>query len=124
MRLLLDSHTLVWWDDGTLGERARSWIASAASDVYVSAVTAWELGIKEAKGQLELHEPLTRIVERAGFVPLAVTWDHARTAADLPHHHRDPWDRMLVAQAQTEGLSLVTSDRDIARYAVHTVPAR
>ncbi|HEY8583545.1 MAG TPA: type II toxin-antitoxin system VapC family toxin [Capillimicrobium sp.] len=124
MRLLLDSHAVVWWEQGTLGDRARAWLESAEAEVFVSAVTAWELGIKHAQGRLELGTPLREIVEVSGFNRLPVTWLHAEAAAALPRHHRDPWDRMLVAQAQTEGLSLVTSDRRLARYAVHTVPAR
>ena len=124
MRLLLDSHAVVWWEQGSLGDRTRAWLESSESEVFVSAVTAWELGIKRARGRLELGTSLRRIVDVAGFTRLPVTWLHAEAAAALPRHHGDPWDRMLVAQAQTEGLSLVTSDRHIARYAVHTVPAR
>lgn len=124
MRLLLDSHTVIWWLEGELSNRTRAWIESGESQVYVSVITPWELGAKQAKGKLRLHKPVADIVRDSAFETLPVRWDHAEAAARLPDHHGDPFDRMLVAQAQCEGLSLVTDDVDLARYQVHVVPAR
>jgi PIN domain nuclease of toxin-antitoxin system len=89
----------------------------------VSAVTPWELGAKAARGKLQMRAAVADIVRMSDFTPLAIRWDHAEAAARLPWHHRDPFDRMLVAQAQLEGLSIVSDDADLARYQVHVVPA-
>jgi PIN domain nuclease of toxin-antitoxin system len=125
MRLLLDSHPLIWFAEGRgLSERAREWIQSDESEVHVSVVSSWELGIKQARGKLRLDRSVAAIVDFYGFRRLPITWAHADLATHLPSHHGDPFDRMLVAQAQAEGLSIVTSDRRIAEYDVHTVPAR
>lgn len=123
MRLLLDSHALVWFAEGhSLSEPTRSWIESGESEVYVSVASSWELGIKQAKGKMRLTRPVSGIVEYFGFARLPITWAHAKVAEALPHIHGDPFDRMLVAQAQCEGLSLVTNDVHLGRYQVHVVP--
>jgi len=118
-RLLLDSHVFLWWrtDDRRLSPAARSAIGEA-SLVFVSAATAWEIGIKAALGRIELPESVEAGVRASGFDPLPITLAHAESAAGLPPHHADPFDRMLVAQCRGEGLTLVTHDRRIEPYGV------
>ena len=124
-RLLLDTHTLLWWliDDASLGARARELIAAPENFVYVSAASIWELSIKKALGKLEAPDDFVSIVEGEGFEPLPIDLFHAEQAGNLPGLHRDPFDRMLVAQAQAEGLSIVTRDRDIPAYGVRVINA-
>ena len=126
MRLLLDSHTLLWWwedDRPRLGPQAQALIADAANEVFVSAATIWELAIKRATGKLQTPADLEAAVRLSGFIELPVTFRHAERAGRLPLLHRDPFDRMLVAQAQAESLTLITGDASIARYAVPTLSA-
>ena len=117
--LLLDTHVFLWWraDDPRLQESARSAI-SDAHIVFVSAATAWEAAIKAALGRLKLPDTVQSGVEDSGFEKLAITFSHAEAAAALPPHHLDPFDRMLVAQAASEGLTLVTHDRQLEPYEV------
>lgn len=119
--LLLDTHVLLWWlaDDG-LSADARSLVAEAEVAV-VSAASVWEAGIKARLGKLRLDGPLAPFLEPNGFVPLAVTPQHADLAASLPLIHRDPFDRMLVAQARLEGLTIVTRDAMVQTYDVATI---
>jgi PIN domain nuclease of toxin-antitoxin system len=129
VRLLLDTHTLLWWLGASrrLGRTARALIASPDSTVWVSAATAWEIAIKTALGRLDLGEPpevcLPREIERGGFRPLPVGLAHALAVRALPPHHSDPFDRLLIAQAGLEGLTLVTADASIPRYGVPTIDA-
>lgn len=118
-RLLLDTHAFLWWRAGAgrLLPEARDAIASAAL-VFVSAASAWEAGIKAALGRLRIPAPFESGVVDSGFTPLPITFSHAAAAAALPPLHQDPFDRMLVAQAQVEGLVLVSHDRQLAAYAV------
>lgn len=118
MSLLLDSNTLVWWlsDPDRIGPRARSAITDDL--VSVSAATIWELGIKLAQRRLRMPEHPAVAVDANGFRALPITFAHASEAAALPLHHRDPFDRMLVAQARLEKLTLVTVDRDLGDYDV------
>jgi PIN domain nuclease of toxin-antitoxin system len=124
VRLLLDTHTLLWWlaDDSRLDARARKAIART-SHVAVSAVSAWEIAIKRAIGGLTAPDDLEAELARHEFAPLPITFAHALRIGELPKLHRDPFDRMLVAQAQVEDLVLVTRDREIARYDVATLAA-
>ena len=123
MRLLLDSHVLLWflWQSPLLGGRATVAIADPGNEVFVSAASIWELALKRAKVLLDAPENLSSVVEQAGFLPLPLTLFHAEQAAMLPMHHRDPFDRMLIAQAQAEGLVLVTRDSYIRRYGIRTM---
>lgn len=125
MRLLLDTHTFLWWlsDFRKIAESARQAIAGPGSEVFVSAVSGWEIGIKKAKGRLTAPDNLAAIVEEKRFEHLALTFEHAERATTLPPHHRDPFDRMLVAQAQAEALVLVTRDARIPLYEVSTIKA-
>jgi PIN domain nuclease of toxin-antitoxin system len=113
----LDTHVFLWWraDDRRLRRLARDAIADA-DIVFVSAATAWEAGIKAALGRLRFPETIERGVEDSGFEKLPITLAHAERAARLPKHHADPFDRMLIAQAEIEDLTLVTTDRTIAAY--------
>ena len=118
-KLLLDTHVFLWWraDDPHLKETAKVAIAEA-DVVFVSAATAWEAAIKAALGRLQLPDTVESGVEDSGFEKLPITFSHAEAAAVLPPHHYDPFDRMLVAQATAEGLTLVTHDRNLESYDV------
>ena len=120
MRLLLDAHIVLWWlaDDESLGPRARKEIEAPDNWVGVSAATVWEIEIKRALGKLEAPSDLVGELEANDLEPLSVSVQHAAAAAALPRHHDDPFDRMLVAQASAEGLTIVTSDDRIPRYGV------
>ncbi len=126
MRLLLDSNVLLWalGGDDRLGSEARARIADPASVVWVSAATVWELEIKRARGRLRLPADLAAAVRERGGRELAVSFEHGAEAARLPPHHRDPFDRMLVAQARAESLVLVTGDAELGRYDVRILSAR
>jgi PIN domain nuclease of toxin-antitoxin system len=119
VRLLLDTHTVIWWlaDDPTLAEETKTLIEEEP-DVYVSSATLWEISIKQAIGKLQEPPDLPRYVREADFRDLPITHDHAVAAGRLPPIHRDPFDRMLVAQARCEGLTVVTRDRHIREYEV------
>ncbi len=119
-RLLLDSHLLLWWDSdlSRLEARQREAIGDPDNDVFVSAVSAWELGIKQAAGRLVLAESIEALAARLGFAELPITMEHGRHAAALPMLHKDPFDRMLVAQAIVERMVLVTADAQLAVYPV------
>lgn len=125
MRLLLDTHVLLWWlaNDSALGEEAREGISAPGSSVYVSAASAWEISIKQALGKLDAPSDLVRQLGTHRFEPLPITVSHAYAAGALPRHHDDPFDRMLVAQAGAEGLTLVTRDPRIVLYGVSTLAA-
>ena len=124
-RLLLDTHAFLWWvsEVDRLAAGARAAIADTRNEVFVSAVTGWEIAVKKAKGKLTAPDNLAAMVDLKGFTHLPLTYHHAEQSAGLPMHHRDPFDRFLVAQAQAEGLILVTRDRNIPRYGVRTLAA-
>lgn len=119
MRLLLDTHVLLWWQNGDrrLRAEARQSIAIADS-VYVSAASLWEIAVKAQLGKLRASLDAVFDVAADGFRELPIRGAHARAAGELPPHHKDPFDRMLVAQAQVEGLALVTVDEVFRKYAV------
>jgi PIN domain nuclease of toxin-antitoxin system len=123
MSLLLDTHVVLWWlaDDPRLHESARALIRSEP-DVFVSSATVWEIAVKQAVGKLEGPEDLPEQVLAAQFAVLDITARHGIAAARLPPHHRDPFDRILVAQAGVERLTLATSDRNVQRYDVSILP--
>lgn len=122
MRLLLDAHALLWWlaDDASLGPEARARIADPANEIFVSAATVWEIAIKRALGKLEAPAELTETIAEAGFEEAPVTAADAERAGALEPHHRDPFDRMLVAQAIRLGATIVTRDPAFAPYDVPT----
>jgi PIN domain nuclease of toxin-antitoxin system len=125
LRLLLDTHVFLWWlaNDPELSDEATDAIASVDSFVAVSAAVAWEIGIKRARKKLDAPPDIGEQLERHHFEELPLTIEHAMHAAGLPDHHGDPFDRMLVAQAQLEGLTIVTRDPKIALYDVATLDA-
>lgn len=124
-RLLLDTHVLLWWlaDDPQLGTKARKTIAEIRNAVYVSAATSWEISIKRKLGKLKVPDDIENIVEDEGFEKLPISFYHGQLAGNLPVLHRDPFGRMLIAQAQAEGLILVTSDERIMKYSVQMMNA-
>lgn len=119
MNLLLDTHALLWWLAGApMDGEARRRIAEPAALVMVSAATVWEVAIKRALGKLSFDGSMVDHVEDAAFEPLPISLEHAERAGRLPPHHRDPFDRMLVAQAQAEALTVVTRDPAFDAYEV------
>ncbi len=122
MNLLLDSHAFIWWigDDAQLGTEARDAI-EAAEKVYVSVVSVWELGIKKAAGKIAIEVDLAGVAEESGFEMLDCRLAHAQLAPMLPLHHKDPFDRMLIAQAMVEQLCIVSQDAAFANYEVDVV---
>jgi len=120
VKLLLDTHILLWWlaDDEHLPAVAAEVIADPDSEVVVSAASAWEISIKQAAGRLDAPEDLLDALAANDFGILAITADHAMAAGRLPPHHADPFDRMLIAQAQIEGITLVSVDSRFSEYEV------
>ena len=127
MRVLLDTHTLLWWLDGDrrLSRRARTVIADDDNSVLVSAASAWEISTKVRLGKLpgaiEVAAELPAILLQQNFEPLPITIVHALRAGNLPGPHRDPFDRMLIAQAQDEDVALVSNERLFDAYGVRRV---
>jgi PIN domain nuclease of toxin-antitoxin system len=123
--LLLDAHALLWWlaDDPELAAAAREAIADPATDVLVSAATVWEVGINRGLGKLHAPDDLIVAIEASGFEGLPVTLADGDGASRLPLHHRDPFDRMLVAQAARIEAVIVSRDEAFAPYEVDVLPA-
>jgi len=120
MNLLLDTHALLWWldDHKALSAKARRAIRDPGNLVFVSAATAWEISIKQALGKLQAPDDLEDALIANRFRSLPIAINHAIAAGRLPRHHDDPFDRMLVAQAQAERLTLVTHDTRLSSYDV------
>ena len=123
---LLDAHGLVWWltDDRRLSRRAHACIRDPATRILVSAATVWEIAIKVAQGRLTMPiEPsrLREVIVAERMIPVAIEFEHVLAAAVLPAIHRDPFDRLIVAQAQALGTPIITGDPIIARYDVETI---
>ena len=123
MRLLLDTHALIWWDVGVGLRRAAERAIRDADQVYVSAVSGWEVAIKVSLGRLRTKRSVVDAVTQSGFEELPVRLRHAEVLARLPRHHRDPFDRILAAQALAEGLTLVTRDRSFLPYGLKLLAA-
>lgn len=125
MRLLLDTHVVLWAlaDDPTLSEEARAAIVAGRNTVLVSAASAWEIAIKKTLGKLRAPDDFEEQLAAHRLEPLPVSVAHALAVEELPHHHSDPFDRLLVAQARAEGLTLVTRDSRLPRYGIATVRA-
>ena len=130
MNLLLDTQALLWWREASrrLGRHARQAIEAEAASVSVSAASIWEIAIKSSVGRLRLRDPLDvwmpDALERHGFATLSVTVAHAVAVAGLPRHHEDPFDRLLIAQARLEHLTIVTSDAAFDDYDIPVLDAR
>lgn len=125
MRLLLDNHVLLWWLDNSpaLFPEVEIQIAAPENIIYVSAATVWEIVIKSALGKLEIPDDWLDAVQEGGFRRLPITWTHALQVGRLPAIHRDPFDRLLIAQAISEDLVLVTGDIRLAAYPVSILQA-
>jgi PIN domain nuclease of toxin-antitoxin system len=123
--LLLDTHAFLWWlgDDSKLGPEARGSIERPTNSAFVSAATAWEIAVKRASGKLLAAGDIAGWIRDEGFLELAVDVAHAVEAAELPRHHTDPFDRLLIAQARLEHLVLLTSAADVTRYDVTVLDA-
>jgi PIN domain nuclease of toxin-antitoxin system len=121
--LLLDTHAVLWWltDDPTLSDDVKSRL-DHDPDVYISSATIWEVAIKQSAGKLTEPPDLLERIRDSGFRELSISSEHAIVAGRLPLIHRDPFDRMLVGQAQCEGLTLVTRDLQIRKYEVAILP--
>ncbi len=129
MRYLLDTHVLLWWldDASRLRPETRTLFSTASNELLWSAGSTWELAIKSQIGKLRLGEPVQQFVARVmaeqNLLPLPIHHSHAARVAELPAIHRDPFDRLLVAQAMVEGVSLITADTQLAAYGIECVPA-
>jgi len=118
LRLLIDTHLLLWWlaGDPSLSEEARALISDPENTIFVSAVSLWEIWLKESLGKLRLPADFEQKLARESFESLPLTGAQTREVALLPWHHRDPFDRMLVAQSRVEHLTLLTVDERVAAY--------
>ena len=121
MRLLLDTHVLLWALVGDARLTATQAEAIGRGELHVSAATVWEVGIKRALGKLDVPETVFEVARDRGCRALPISWSHAQAAAALPRHHADPFDRMLIAQARSEGLQLVSSDAALTPYEVDLI---
>lgn len=123
MRLLLDTHALIWWDEGSGLRAAAARAIREADQVYVSAASGWEIAIKGSLGRLRTRRTAALAAEESGFEELPVRLYHTERVAALPWHHRDPFDRLLAAQALADKLTLVTRDPFFKPYGVRTLSA-
>lgn len=123
MNVLLDTHILLWWlsNDGKLKNDYRDILSSPDNMCHISAASIWEISIKRALGKLEIPESYADELKREGFVELQITWSHCKKVSRLPLIHRDPFDRLLIAQAVLENLRLLTVDEHMKRYDVDIV---
>ena len=120
MRLLIDTHILLWWDRQLrrLSRPLRAAIEDEANDIFVSAASIWEIAIKRAIGKLSFRRSIVDAVSEFGFEVLPVIGSHAEHAGGLPRHHNDPFDRLIIAQAHLEGMTIGTQDRQMQPYGV------
>lgn len=125
MRLLLDTSALLWWlgTSKKLGEHARAAIVAPENTIFVSAASAWEVAVKRVEGRLDAEGEIEGWLEENDFIELPISIAHAAESAMLPFHHRDPFDRLLIAQSRLERMALVTSDAKIAKYEVEILAA-
>ena len=124
-RILVDTHVLLWWlsDHASLGPTARELMANPRNEIFVSAATSWEIAIKKKKGLLVAPDDIDGVIEDEGFSKLPISLFHGEQAGALEEIHKDPFDRMLIAQAQSEGLELLTVDETIPKYSVRVINA-
>ena len=129
MNVLLDTHVLIWWMENNrrLGRRTKAAIHNPETTVWISSVSIWEINTKVAFGRLNVRPTLVDEIEEemssSGFRRLPIYFEHAFALRTMPPHHRDPFDRMLVAQARYEELTLITADEQMTAYAVPTFDA-
>ncbi|MBT4836092.1 MAG: type II toxin-antitoxin system VapC family toxin [Methylococcales bacterium] len=120
MNFLLDTHILIWSleNNPKLSDAFREVITDGKNMIFVSAVSAWEISIKKAMGKLNVPDNLTEEIKYKRFTPLNINFDHAKLAGELPHFHKDPFDRLLIAQSIIEKLVFITNDQKISQYQV------
>jgi PIN domain nuclease of toxin-antitoxin system len=125
MKLLLDTHAFLWWlgDDERLGPKAREAIRDAGNLVFVSAASASEIAVKRAAGRLEAPGDISEWIDQNSFGDLPIEVEHAVVSTELPPHHADPFDRLLVAQAQLEDMTLVAHDHELEKYDIARIDA-
>jgi PIN domain nuclease of toxin-antitoxin system len=125
VNLLLDTHVLLWWldDHPTLSKEAREAIADAKNLVFISAAVIWEIRIKQGIGKLKIPKNFRSVLEDQPFEMMDITADHAHAVGQMPMYHRDPFDRMLVAQAKVDGLTIVSRDVHLKKYKVPIIEA-
>ena len=122
MKLLLDTHAALWWLAGEpVGTEAERALSDDTNRVLLSAVVVWEVAIKRSLGKLRAPSGFAKTLTDAGAAPMAITLEHAAAVEQLPHHHRDPFDRLLIAQAAIEGAAIVSADEDLHSYDVPVV---
>lgn len=126
MKLLLDTHTAIWFitDDQQLPDYSKRLIENADHQCFVSTATFWEMGIKYSLGKLKLKADLEKIFEiffETGFLLLPITTDHILTNASMAFYHRDPFDRLIIAQAKREGYSIISKDHEFEKYEVDLI---
>lgn len=127
MKALVDTHVMLWWlgADNRLSQRVSKLIADGDNELFWSIASSWEISVKLGLGKLEIDRPVHRLfadlLGEQGLVSLAVTHDHCARLATLPQHHRDPFDRMLVVQAQVEGIPVLTADPKFSLYDVEVL---
>jgi PIN domain nuclease of toxin-antitoxin system len=123
MHFLLDTHVLLWWLDHSpeLKDKWTCIIQDRRNTCFVSAATIWEIGIKCRLGKLTIADEYIDVIRAQGFLELPVSWAHARAVKDLPDYHRDPFDRILVAQAKAESLVLLSHDSVLEKYGIAVV---
>jgi len=123
VRYLLDTHILLWWltNDEKLSKELRHILTDAENIIYISSASVWEMAIKSQLGKLSMPDDLAETLIEQGFLSLAITFEHAVLAGHLPAVHRDPFDRMLLAQAKIENLTLLTHDKLLKKYKIMTI---
>lgn len=123
MKFLLDTHTLLWWldDNPTLSKKAKHVIEKHI--IFVSSVSALEIAIKKSLRKLEAPDNLEQVIKINNFIPLPISITHALSISNLPNHHDDPFDRLLIAQARCENLTLITRDANIIKYDIAIIEA-
>lgn len=125
MNLLLDTHALLWWldDNPTLSNEARAAISESSNIVFISAAVIWEIRIKQSLGKLKIPKSFRTFLEAQPFEMLDITFEHAHKISSLPNYHRDPFDRILIAQAMVEHFTFITRDKNIMQYKVPIIKA-
>jgi PIN domain nuclease of toxin-antitoxin system len=123
LKYLLDTHTLIWWlaNDATLSQTAKKIIANPDNLIFVSAASAWEIAIKKQIGKLNIPDDLEIQIEQNDFQPLSINISHAAYIEKLPLHHKDPFDRIIIAQAICEKMKIITRDKKFDAYQVDVI---
>ena len=122
---LIDTHILIWWLEGSekLSTKVRDVLKNGENTIYFSSGAIWEMVIKQSLGRLDMPDNIEDVLRSESIDVLPITAPHALAVADRPHHHRDPFDRIQIAQAQHEGLVLISQDREFEKYAVRLLKA-